>query len=277
MYIHYDLKKMARLLYDFAVVTGLNISIRNTDFVPYDAMPVSFGAEYCTVLRNLNCLLKKCDACDQVLFEKCKRSGKWEIHTCHAGLVDIAVPILYHETVVAYVSFGQIKKDPDFASVADYLSGFPLNLEEMKRLYDKLPLYDEQKIESVANMAAILARHILLDNILTPRFDEDMEKTLAFIDLHLDQELSIPLITQITNVSKSTLYRNFHAHFGCTINEYITKRRLEYALSLLGTTKISIEEIARTVGFSGATQFGKLFKKEYGVTPLKYRKQLPFA
>ena len=277
MYVHYDLKKMARLLYDFAVVTGLNISIRNTEFIPYDATPNSFGAEYCTVLRNMDCLIKKCDACDQVLFEKCKRSGKFEIHTCHAGLVDIAVPILYHGTVVAYVSFGQIKREPDFSSVANYLSDFPLDLEEMKRLYDLLPLYDEQKIESVANMAAILARHVLLDNILTPRFDKDMEKTLAFIDLHLDQELSISRITQNTNVSKSTLYRNFHSHFGCTLNEYITQRRLECALSLLSTTKMSIEEIARAVGFSGATQLGKLFKKEYGITPLKYRKQMPFA
>ena len=133
MYIHYDLQKMARLLYDFAVVTGLNISIRNTDFVPYDATPNSFGAEYCTHLRNVDCLIQKCHACDQALFEKCKRSGKLEIHTCHAGLVDIAVPILYHGTVIAYVSFGQIKKDPDFAAAADYLSHFPLDPEEMKR------------------------------------------------------------------------------------------------------------------------------------------------
>ena len=122
-------------------------------------------------------------------------------------------------------------------------------------------------------MAAILARHVLLDNILTPRFDKDMEKILAYIDLNLDQELSVARITQSTNVSKSTLYRNFHSYFGCTINEYITKRRLEYAHSLLGTTQLGIEEIARTAGFSGATHFGKLFKKKYGVTPLKYRKQ----
>jgi len=220
------------------------------------------------------CSAKKCDACDRVLFEKCKRSGKLEIHTCHAGLVDIAVPILHHGTVIAYVSSGQIKRNPDFSSVANSLSAFPVDIEEMKRLYDLIPLYDEQRIESVANIAAILARHILLDNILTPRFDENMDKTLAFIDLHLDEELSVSLITQNTNLSKSTLYRDFHAYFGCTVNEYITKRRIERSLSLLTTTKMSIEEIARKVGFSGATQFGKLFKKEQGLTPLKYRKQM---
>jgi len=90
---------------------------------------------------------------------------------------------------------------------------------------------------------------------------------------HLDSNLSIQEISRHTHLSKSVLYKIFHEHLGCTINDYITSQRLKKACSLLQKADMSLEEIAASTGFSNADYFGRVFKKKKGCTPSKYRKQ----
>ena len=44
-------------------------------------------------------------------------------------------------------------------------------------------------------------------------------------------------------------------------------------MELLAKTNLSIEEISQRVGFSSASYYSKMFKKQIGVAPLKYRKE----
>ena len=85
--------------------------------------------------------------------------------------------------------------------------------------------------------------------------------------------MTIEKISKGINVSKSVLYRLFHSHFGKTLGSFLNSKRIEYARSLLLDTSMSIEEISEEAGFSSASYFSKVFKKEVGISPLKYRKK----
>ena len=88
------------------------------------------------------------------------------------------------------------------------------------------------------------------------------------------KEISVISISKSINVSKSVLYKNFHTHFNCTVSEYINTKRIEKSLELIAKTDMSIEEISQNVGFSTASYFSKIFKKQMGTSPLKYKKNL---
>lgn len=55
--------------------------------------------------------------------------------------------------------------------------------------------------------------------------------------------------------------------------QYLLSVRIRQAKLLLNATDYSIEQVAAQTGFKDAGHFSQIFKKEVGITPLKYRKQ----
>ena len=66
--------------------------------------------------------------------------------------------------------------------------------------------------------------------------------------------------------------RYFKEHFHITLSQYITHLRLEYAKQLLQDTDTPVTEIAMQSGYQNVSYFIRIFKKTYGVSPLKYKK-----
>ena len=57
-----------------------------------------------------------------------------------------------------------------------------------------------------------------------------------------------------------------------TLSKLITKHRLKAAQNMLLSGKYSISSIVEEVNFSSESYFYSQFKKEFGMTPLKYKK-----
>ena len=57
-----------------------------------------------------------------------------------------------------------------------------------------------------------------------------------------------------------------------SIAKYILKKRIEKAAQLLSESGCHVREAAINVGFYDYNYFSKVFKKEMGITPLKYKK-----
>lgn len=73
-------------------------------------------------------------------------------------------------------------------------------------------------------------------------------------------------------VSKNHLINRFRTEVGETPMQYLTNLRLKQAALLLAEHDLSVQDIAAAVGIPDANYFTKLFKRAYGKTPLKYRK-----
>lgn len=273
MIIDYDISKINTALQDFYNATGINMDLLKADF-SYVTFNHRGNECYCQTIQNTEAGKKACFLSDACLLEKCKKSRKPEMHVCHAGLVDIAVPILYEDMIIGYILFGQLKADTDFTAFEKYIADLGLDVKEMKSYYTGISFFDSGKIQSVSNIASMLVKHILLENMLKPAFDENIQKTVTFIHENLENDLSIHNISQSIHVSKSVLYKKFHACFHCTVSEYINSKRVEKSIELLTKTDLSIEEIAQKVGFSSTSYYTKTFKRLKGIPPLKYKKKL---
>lgn len=77
---------------------------------------------------------------------------------------------------------------------------------------------------------------------------------------------------RITGKSKEHISREFKKEFKVTPTTFINDLRLNYAANLLTNSDESIIFVSMEVGFENLSHFYHLFKKKFGVSPLKFRK-----
>lgn len=98
-------------------------------------------------------------------------------------------------------------------------------------------------------------------------------KTTAFIKEHLSEKLTLDQAAEQVYLSKSYFCRILKDELGCTFTEYVNRLRIERSKALLKSTCMSIAEIACAVGFDDQSYFTRIFKKQVGAAPGKYREQ----
>lgn len=261
MLIHYDIPKINKVLDDFYNATGTRIDLFSESFTP-----ISYSGHeicrYCHAIQQNSVNKDICIKFDNMLLQKSRSSQKSERDICPFGLLNIVSPIMYENSAIGYLFFGQMKTNPSL----------PKELITDRNDYEELKLLSISQTESIANLAEILIGHILTENMLKPEAAEVLTRAITYIDENLEKDLSIKQISKSINVSKSVLYSKFHTRFNCTIGEYIGKKRVERSVEMLTKTSLSVEEISQKCGFSSASYYTKTFKKLMGITPLKFKK-----
>lgn len=87
------------------------------------------------------------------------------------------------------------------------------------------------------------------------------------------QTITLKSLAQHFGYSESYLCRLFRNSTGQSFTTIVRAFKLDRAQKLLQTTNLKLEDICESIGYSDTTQFIRDFKKQYGQTPAKYRKQ----
>jgi AraC family transcriptional regulator len=131
--------------------------------------------------------------------------------------------------------------------------------------------------ESLANALAIhfLNRYAAcqqsvraLPRRLTPY---KLERTIAYIQQHLDHELSLAELAAVAQTSVAQFARLFKQAAGQTPHQYVLSCRIECAKRLLTETVLPLGEISYQVGCTDQSHLTALFRKYVGITPKVYR------
>ena len=84
-------------------------------------------------------------------------------------------------------------------------------------------------------------------------------------------------LSEVANYSCMSKYhfcRIFSEVFGESPYQYISKIRVDHAKRLLITSKLSINDICESVGYTSVGSFSLLFRKKTGMSPTQYRSKL---
>lgn len=100
-----------------------------------------------------------------------------------------------------------------------------------------------------------------------------LDKALEYITTHLNEDLSIEILSGICNFNPSYFARLFHKTIGMTPAAYIRGQRTNRAKLLLADNDIRLEHISETLGFCNTSHFIRIFKNAEGMTPAEYRRQ----
>lgn len=145
-----------------------------------------------------------------------------------------------------------------WAAMAEMEHGFPCG-----RLY----------LESLAT--ALAAQLVSYHSTSRPRHaqlnggfsDRKLKAVLAFIEENLANQLSLSQIAGAAGMSISHCTVRFRESVGSPIHQYVIRRRLERAVTLIREGKMSISQIALESGFSHQSHLAMHMRRQMGVSP----------
>lgn len=100
------------------------------------------------------------------------------------------------------------------------------------------------------------------------------QRVLRYIDAHLDEDLSLAVLSGVAAFSKFHFHRQFTALLGIGVHQYVQlvrSKRASYRLAFREDQ--SILEIALDSGYAGPEAFSRAFKQRVGQSPSEFRKQ----
>lgn len=103
---------------------------------------------------------------------------------------------------------------------------------------------------------------------------EPIFSIINYIDNHITDIESIHEISSNFGYSHSYVSHLFKTKMGITIQQYVTKKKIETSLDLIKSGTYSITQIAFMLHYESVQSFGKAFKKIMGFTPSDRKRQL---
>lgn len=100
---------------------------------------------------------------------------------------------------------------------------------------------------------------------------ELVEQAVKYIDIHYAEKMNLKSLSAQFGINADYFSSIFKKELGITFTKYLATLRLNHACRMLKETDISIEEIAKSVGYSDLQYFYRVFKKEFNYTPMEFR------
>ncbi len=94
---------------------------------------------------------------------------------------------------------------------------------------------------------------------------------LDYIDKNYSEDITLEKASEIARFSKYHFSRIFKDATGCHFSEYLCIHRTKIAADLLAKSSLPVTDIALRSGFSSLSTFNRIFKKQKGCTPSRYR------
>lgn len=101
-----------------------------------------------------------------------------------------------------------------------------------------------------------------------------LARVLEFIEAHVSTELSVSILAGVACQSYYHFGRQFRASTGTSVHRYVMQRRVARARTLLKSSDLSLSEIAVCAGFYDQSHLTHIFKRDIGITPRSYRKNV---
>lgn len=107
-------------------------------------------------------------------------------------------------------------------------------------------------------------------------YEERVNRVLDYVAQHLDGDLSLNTLAQVSHFSAFHFHRIFQSITGETVNNFVRRARLERAAQLMKAAPARrITDIALEAGFAGLAEFSRAFKAHFGINASAWDRQAP--
>ncbi|WP_296698092.1 AraC family transcriptional regulator [Algoriphagus sp.] len=155
-------------------------------------------------------------------------------------------------------------------------------IEDLMKEMEQTHVGRERALKALTEILVIeLLRHILKNRLFLEELstnstyfkDPRLIDLFNYIKTNLGGDLSNKVLAKVANVSEDYVGQYFKMLTGINPQDYIEYQRMEAAVELLRTTKKSIRDIGKEVGYKDTAYFCRRFKMMYGVPAGKMRRR----
>lgn len=200
------------------------------------------------------------------------RAGTPEIYLSQHHEFMILISVV-EAVVIAIISYTTLFNDVKEISIVDFFSPV-VPSSALDEIPEAMMPQDEPVLSSTDNAFGL---HVnseeefsytqLPDNVLIPlreSFKVYMEEEKRF----LEKGITLSKIAEDIHSNKNYVSRMVHITYDMTFPDYLNKKRIDYAKTLLlGDPNIKQEVLADECGFANASAFNRAFKRETNNTP----------
>ena len=198
---------------------------------------------------------------------------------CQHHVLIVGTSLLAQNALVYEKYIRPMLEDPHFSHIR--FAGNSSPAAEITRLASRIrEVRTQQECGYELELIALvhqLGKQLYLAYCTAPQLPMDsnalVQKQMAeYIFTHYAEPLTLDDIASSGSVSRSQSSKLFKTYTGLSPIAFLNHHRLEVSLDLLRRTNDSVADIALQCGFSDQSYFHRLFLREYGETPLAYRK-----
>ena len=194
-----------------------------------------------------------------------------------------------HQEVFSYITFeAKVFDSVNFFASLD-IPAFIIKNEKIVSLIriileesESLDAGHERIVKAVTeNLVVEITRHIINNQLFVEKLatnityfkDPRLIDIFTYIRENLQGDLSNMVLSEVANVSEDYVGHYFKMLTGINPQDYIEYQRMEMAVNLLRTSKSSIREIGREVGYKDTAYFCRRFKMMFGIPAGKMRRR----
>ena len=270
MHVNFDLDNLNELLEDFHKVTSLTVSLWDAAHNQLAFYPKQIP-KFCEMIKSTPEGAAACLKSDVALCKLSYERKEPVVHYCHAGLVDVATPILYNDTLLGYMMFGQVLDKGATAPNLEVCKTYKLDRDKLLSAYSQLKFFDKSTIDSAMKILKVCTYYLWISQMVSPEKNLLAHNIENYIVENIKEEITVENVCEKFQISKNKLYKISENFFGKSFNAFLTSKRIELAKNLLERTDEPIYIISVEVGIPDYNYFTKVFKKATGITPRDYR------
>lgn len=272
----FDKGELLVLLRDFYELTGLRTVVFDEWGMDILSYPQQLP-DYCRLVRATPQGEMGCRLCDQKACRQARQEKTTWIYPCHAGLIEAITPIQIDGVVVGYLLLSHIVQGADeqaeWQRAWQLCAGYPIRQEELYRAYRQLPRTPYQRLRAACDLLALSARALCQVHMARLVPGSPAETLNCFLADHLAEDLSSDRICAALGMGRTALYQLSKETYGCGINESVRRLRIQRAIRLLTTTRLTNNQICQQIGIADYNYFFRVFRRQTGFTPQAYRRQ----
>lgn len=138
---------------------------------------------------------------------------------------------------------------------------------------------DEDNLHLITLLFSSVFKHFasetkMSENISTQKHAKYIFTIDNYIDDHYTERICLEDLAKELFLCPRQVSRIINKEYGCSLSTLVNRRKLNVARMLIKNTNLDISDIASMVGYEYGNYFFTLFKKEYGMSPQRYRESL---
>ena len=243
--------------------------------------PVEIETSLCRLIHTSPAGYEACVASDRACIQKAVSQRKALFYYCHAGLVDIVVPVFVNDNHVATMICGQVLPEPPsekgFRQLCQKVGHFHFPTEAMCKAYFNSPHCSAERIKSIIKLFVFFVEYFVEVSWRLKQMNQKeylpVERGQRHIHEHFREPLKLAEIARAVSLSPAYFSTLFHRLTGMTVIACLQQTRINVAKELLNRSSERVTDIALDVGFNNLTHFDRVFYKQTGCSPREYRRK----
>jgi ligand-binding sensor protein len=229
-------------------------------------------SQFCQLIQSTEHGRELCRLSDMAAAEVAFRQRRPMFYTCHAGLIDVVVPVLFGDEKIGCFYSGQSLLSPPtpigFQDVKMRVAELGLKEKDLWEAYNSVPQVDSYKLEMAVELLAIISSHLVRAE-MELRYEREssreavrkakMERDLREMELRLSQ----------AQLNPHFLFNSLNLILGQAIGENAcrTAHLVEELSALLSNALTSIGRmVTLEAEMMNASAYVEIFRARFGKT-----------